>query len=61
MLRLDYAKDHPQVVAALNRLGGMITEEEMIQMNYQVSQEGQSAKDVAHQFLLNKGLIGGSQ
>ncbi|MDK7294444.1 glycine betaine ABC transporter substrate-binding protein, partial [Streptococcus pasteurianus] len=55
MLRVDYARDHPQVVAALNRLDGMITEEEMIQMNYQVSQEGQSAKDVAHQYLLDKG------
>ncbi|MCW1004673.1 glycine/betaine ABC transporter permease, partial [Streptococcus anginosus] len=55
------AKDHPQVVAALNRLSGIITEEEMIQMNYQVSQEGQSAKDVAHQYLLDKGLIGGDQ
>ncbi|MDK7191574.1 ABC transporter permease/substrate-binding protein [Aerococcus urinae] len=61
MLRVDYAKDHPQVVAALNRLAGIITEEEMIQMNYQVSQEGQSAQEVAHQFLLDEGLIGGGK
>ncbi|WP_374019081.1 glycine betaine ABC transporter substrate-binding protein [Paenibacillus thiaminolyticus] len=36
---------------------GRITDDEMREMNYQVSAEGRSARDVAKQFLMKAGLV----
>ena len=43
--------------AVLNKLAGKITEEQMRQMNYQVGVEGKSAAKVAHEFLVQEGLL----
>ncbi|MGH2119499.1 glycine betaine ABC transporter substrate-binding protein, partial [Aerococcus sp. L_32] len=51
-------EDHPEIVASLNKLSGLVTEDEMIQMNYAVNVEGQEPSQVAHDFLVDKGLIG---
>ena len=57
LLRGDFAKEHPQVVEALNLLAGKITEEQMIEMNYLVNVEKQQPADVAHDFLIKEKII----
>ena len=57
-MNVDFAEDHPEIVASLNKLSGLVTEDEMIQMNYAVNVEGQEPSQVAHDFLVDKGLIG---
>lgn len=47
----------PNLEEILNRLGGMITSEEMVDMTYAVDVDSRSAQDVARDFLKNKGLI----
>ncbi|HCR84221.1 MAG TPA: glycine/betaine ABC transporter substrate-binding protein, partial [Lachnospiraceae bacterium] len=41
----------------LNKLGGIFTNETMIDLSYQVDVEGKSPNDVAKAFLQEKGLI----
>ena len=50
-------KKHPELESILNKLAGKITEKQMSQMNYQVGVEGKSAAKVAHDFLVQEGLL----
>ena len=52
-----FAKEHPEVVRALEKLAGKITEEQMSEMNYQVNVEGKNPAEVARTFLIDEGLI----
>ncbi len=52
-----FAKEHPEVVRALEKLAGKITEEQMSEMNYQVNVEGKNPAEVASTFLIDEGLI----
>lgn len=56
ILRMDYAEEYPEVVKALEELGGNWNEEEMQQYNLLVD-EGSDAREVATQMLQDKGLI----
>ncbi|CAH8711648.1 hypothetical protein M5W83_05565 [Paenibacillus thiaminolyticus] len=51
------AKRYPELIEALSRLAGSITDNEVREMNYQVNAEGRSARDVAKQFLTKAGLL----
>src|SRR6478736_1699579 len=57
VLREDTLKEHPELKKILNQLGGKISDDEMREMNYQVNAKGKTAEEVAHQFLVKKGLI----
>ncbi|GAM14423.1 osmoprotectant update ABC transporter permease/substrate-binding subunit OpuFB [Mesobacillus selenatarsenatis] len=57
LLRAETAEKYPEVVKALNKLGGKITDDEMRKMNYQVNVEGKSAEETAREYLRNAGLI----
>jgi len=48
---------YPELEETLNLLAGQISNEEMQQLNYQVAEEERDAKDVAKEFLQNKGII----
>lgn len=48
---------YPELRGVLEKLNGLITEEEMQQMNYEVEVDGKEDKEVARQFLERKGLI----
>lgn len=61
LMKKSFAKKHPQVVRALNRLAGKITEAEMQEMNYQVNVQKRSAQQVAHDYLVSKGLLKGAE
>lgn len=51
------AQKYPEIVDALNKLAGKITDNEMREMNYQVNAEGNSPFEVAENYLAKQGLI----
>ena len=57
LMKAELLEKHPELEAVLNKLAGKITEEQMRQMNYQVGVEGKSAAKVAHEFLVQEGLL----
>jgi osmoprotectant transport system permease protein len=50
---------HPELREVFEKLGGILTVEEMRQLNYSVDGEKRQAKDVVRKFLLQKGFISG--
>lgn len=61
LMKADFAKRHPQIVRALNRLAGQISETDMQEMNYDVNVKKQSAATVAHRYLVQHGLLKGAK
>ena len=57
LMKAELLEKHPELEAVLNKLAGKITESQMSQMNYQVGVEGKSAEEVAHEFLLQEGIL----
>ncbi|MBT2686536.1 osmoprotectant update ABC transporter permease/substrate-binding subunit OpuFB [Bacillus sp. ISL-37] len=57
LLRAETAEKYPEIVKALNKLAGKITDDEMRKMNYQVNVEGKSAEETAREYLLEAGFI----
>lgn len=56
VLKMDYAKDNPKIVEALDELGGHWTDEEMQEYNLMVD-EGANARDIATMMLKDASLI----
>ena len=56
-MKAELLEKHPELEAVLNKLAGKITESQMSQMNYKVGVEGQSAEEVAREFLVQEGLL----
>jgi len=56
-IRLDTLDKYSEIVPILAGLDGLIDEQCMAHMNAQVDVEGKDATEVAHQFLLEAGLI----
>jgi len=56
ILRMDYAEENPEVVKALEELGGHWTEADMQIYNLRVD-EGESARDIATIMLQDAGLL----
>lgn len=54
LFKKSFIKDHPQVEKALNQLEGKITDEEMQDMNYRVTEKGESPSKVAKEYLKKK-------
>lgn len=61
LLNEETAQKHPEIVEALNKLAGKITDDEMREMNYQVNVEGQSPFEVAENYLRKQGLSTGNK
>lgn len=57
VIRQQTLQQHPEVAQALAELGNKINNREMQQLNYALDGQHRDAKDVAHEFLLSKGLI----
>ncbi|KRN25883.1 ABC transporter permease/substrate-binding protein [Lacticaseibacillus camelliae] len=57
LMRTQFAKTHPKLTAALNKLGGKISEADMQEMNYEVNVQGKSASAVAKAYLIKHGLL----
>lgn len=61
ILRSGLMEEHPEIVAVLNELGKNLSNEIMISLNFQVDEERRQPKDVAHDFLIEQGLIKGDK
>lgn len=57
VVRLEALEEYPELKEVLNGLAGQISEEEMLAMNAKVDVDQEVASDVAHDFLIEKGLI----
>ena len=57
LMRQETMEQHPELAAALNRLAGKISAEEMQEMNYRVKAQGQSAESVAREYLQTHGML----
>lgn len=60
LMKTAFANKHPQVVKALNKLAGKISETDMQEMNYEVNVKKTSAATVAHRYLVQHGLLKGA-
>lgn len=57
IVRKEALDKYPELEEALNKLAGQISEEEIRKMNYRVEGENEEPKDVAEEFLKEKGLL----
>jgi glycine betaine/choline ABC-type transport system substrate-binding protein len=57
VVRQQTLHQHPELAQALAELGNKISDKEMQRLNYALDGQHRDAKDVAHEFLLSKGLI----
>lgn len=56
IVRKDTIEEYPELVGVLDKMTGLIQEEDMIKLNFQVEKEGRDPEDVAEEFLKEKGL-----
>ena len=57
VVRMETLEEYPELEEVLSGLAGQISEEEMLAMNARVDVDQDKASDVAHDFLIEKGLI----
>lgn len=57
LVRAETLEKYPELRAVLDKLAGKISEDEMILLNFYVDKEKQDPKEVARDFLKEKGLI----
>jgi glycine betaine/choline ABC-type transport system substrate-binding protein len=57
LVREETLVKNPQLRTVLDQLGGTLTDESMLQLNYRVEVKGEDPEDVARDFLVSKGLI----
>lgn len=57
ILRSGLLGEHPEIEGVLNELGEVLTNEIMIDLNYRVDELQQQPRRVAHDFLIEQGLI----
>ena len=57
LMNASFASENPKVVAALNKLAGKISDEDMQTMNYRVTVKHEKAATVAKDYLSKHGLI----
>jgi osmoprotectant transport system permease protein len=57
LVRSEVLKQHPEIVKPIEELGALLDDNTMQQLNYQVDEMGKNPETVAHEFLVEKGLI----
>ncbi len=57
IVRDEVLQKHPELKDLLDSLTNTITNEDMVRMNYEVETNGREPKDVAHEYLVSKGLV----
>ncbi len=57
VVRKEVLEQHPELEGVLLKLEGLITDEDMAAMNYEVETNKKEPKDVAQTFLQEKGLV----
>ena len=59
VVRQDALEKYPGLEEALMKMDGLLTDSEMAHLNYLVEVEGADEKDVARDFLVEKGVLKG--
>lgn len=59
VVRKDALEKYPQLEETLMLMNGILSDQEMAELNYQVEVDGKDEADVARDFLIQKGLIEG--
>ena len=57
IVREETLKEHPELERILEKMNGILTDQEMADMNYNVDVEHRTERDVAVEFLKKKGLL----
>lgn len=57
IVRTEVLEKHPELTEIINMLKGTLTNETMIDLNYQVDELGKTPENVAKDYLISKGLI----
>ena len=57
VVRLDALTRFPGLEEVLMKMDGLLSDQEMAQLNYQVEVEGKDERDVARAYLIEKGLL----
>lgn len=57
VIREDTLKKYPELSDSINELSSVLTNDAMMEMNYEVDETGKEPKDVAHDFLTEQGII----
>ena len=57
LIRGEVLKKYPEIQPLIEKLGEVLTNEEMMELNYKVDEEGKQPEEVSKEFLLEKGLI----
>lgn len=57
LVREDIAMEYPEIIPLLEKLADILDDDTMIGLNYQVDELQRDPKDVAHQFLIEQGLV----
>ncbi|MEA4852852.1 MAG: glycine betaine ABC transporter substrate-binding protein [Christensenella sp.] len=57
VVRGSTLKEHPELNAVLKKLDGVLSDEQMAQINYQVETEGKEPRAMAEEILRNAGLL----
>lgn len=57
VIREETLKNHPELEKTLQKMNGILTDQEMAALNYQVEVEERDEREVAKEFLTSKGLL----
>ena len=57
VIREDTLKKYPELKKAINDLSSVLTNEAMMEMNYEVDELGKEPRDAAHDYLVEQGII----
>lgn len=57
VVRMDALENYPELESVLEMMNGLITDQDMAALNYQVEVEGRDEAEVAKDYLIEKGLL----
>ena len=57
VIRSEVLKEHPELEGVFEKVTGIISDRDMASMNYEVETEGKEPRDVAQEFLEERGLL----
>ena len=57
VIRSEVLEEHPELEGVFEKVTGIISDRDMASMNYEVETEGKEPRDVAQEFLEERGLL----
>ncbi len=57
VIREDTLKKYPELEKVINELSAVLTNDAMMEMNYEVDELGKEPREAAHDYLVEQGII----